>query len=202
MLINPLFGKYLPAVQRQILTDRIFTFGQQDLFFPAKHFLCPKFKLKYPDRHPVLFLPRLSPQMCRHTGTQLSNAKRFRDIIIAAVPKSLHQIALLGLRREKQDRAVHPLPDISAKSKTVLAGHHHIQKDQIKQIQRHGLRLYGIRLTRHLMPLFFQCPFHKRADLQIIIYDQYFTHHTLSLDTDETIKKVWHKAPPQSRDKF
>ena len=69
--------------------------------------------------------------MGRHPGPKLSDAEGLGDVVVPSHAQPLHDIRLFRFCGQKQDRAVHRIPNLPAQRKSVLPRHHDIQKDQL-----------------------------------------------------------------------
>ena len=108
---------------------------------------------------------------------QLARAERLCHVIIRAQSESPDLIDVILLCRHHNDRRVFPHPDLAADFKTIYAGKHQIQNDQIKFLLQGTLQP---RLTvifyLHRKSGKFQIIFLQIGNRHFIFYDQNLTH--------------------------
>ena len=74
--------------------------------------------------------------MRRHSRPEFADPEGLHDVVVSPDPQTVHQILLLRLCRDEQDRAVYQFSDLTAQGKAVRLRHHHIQKDQLIPVER------------------------------------------------------------------
>ena len=120
----------------------------------------------------------ISRQMGLHTGHQFAGAERLRHIIIGSQPKPPDLINVILLRRNHDDGSILAVADLPADLKSIHAGQHQIQDDQVK-IRFHGLLQSDLAVVGNLHLKVAQLqiiPFQIRNTFLILNNQNPFTH--------------------------
>ena len=109
-----------------------------------------------------------------HAQQQFARLERFRQIVVASRRQPFDPVGCIGERRQHEDRqvALH-LPERAGEIEAVLAGHHHIEDEDIECKTAHLLaRLAGVGRERHPKPIVRQIGSEQFANPAVIVDDQ------------------------------
>ena len=112
-----------------------------------------------------------------YTRYKLARAERLRDIVVRAKAKAADLIDVIFLGRDHQHRNIAVLADLFADLKSVHAGEHQVQNDQIELLLKGRLKsLVPTVLYLDFKAAQFQIIFLQIGDRHFIFNDQYFAH--------------------------
>ena len=143
-------------MQSQTFAYGILSLCKRQLLPFIKYLFCLQPELCAVNRHDILFLPSVPSQMRLYSGPKFLNSEGLRNIVVPAQAKSQYYILFCSLRRQKENRAVHPFTNFLTEGKSIHSRHHNIQKNQVISDQIHLRRLHRVRLRTNQITILFQ----------------------------------------------
>ena len=121
-----------------------------------------------------------APQNAAHPGQELAQVEGFGKVIIGSHFKSHHPVNDFPFAGQDDDSNIGVLPQIPGQGKSILAGKHEIENDQIHRSRCHN-PAHRLAVFRSADPEAFprKVVFHQFADRRFVVHhqDMFFCRH-------------------------